>query len=183
MKLNTYEIIFCTDSMHSVIAETASKAKYKIFLEYADCFNCDFGEFVKKVITSCRKIGNFKVNDLYGDEEQFERMKEWRDIPFAYIGMKVEVHGKMGTIVGSNSASNLDICFDAEFWANNCHPGCGTRYFDDAGKVLMDCTKPDASKCIECRFLERCKRLLGRTEKSVGCDFSPTKFLPKEALR
>lgn len=180
--MNTYqiEVAGLTHVPYQTIAETPSKAKYECFKYFTDELNYDlsFKEFVIS-LEYCRKIGGFKPKDLFGDKDMFNRMKESRDIDFAYMGMRIEVCGKMGTIVGSNSSMNLDVCFDNTHWTDNCHPGYMARYFDDKGNVLMDNTKPDENKCVECQGFDRCKVLLGRDKSSIGCDFSPTKFIAK----
>jgi hypothetical protein len=62
-------------------------------------------------------------------EQAFERMKQSRNMPWLLIGMRVEVDGKPGKVVGSNSSSNLDVIFDGQRHKNNCHPGWKTKYF------------------------------------------------------
>lgn len=177
--MNTYELEVngLTTIPYQAIAETPSKAKYQCFKYFTDELSYDLGfkDFLKRV-KYCRKTGGFKPSDLFGDKQMFERMKEWRNIPFAYMGMRIEVCGKTGSIVGSNSGMNLDVCFDGKCCADNCHPGYMTRYFDRKGNVLMDNTRPDPSKCVECLRFERCKALIGIDKSTVGCDFSPSKF-------
>jgi hypothetical protein len=135
--MNTYEIVFNYDKhTKNVVAETASKAKYKLFLELQDCFDCTFKEFLGFI--KCKTLGKFKPEDLFGDEEQFDRMKEMRDIPFAYMGMKIEVCGKMVTIVGSNGGLNLNVVKDGTCYIDNCHPWYKTKYFDSKGNVIRE---------------------------------------------
>jgi hypothetical protein len=79
-------------------------------------------------------------------KETFEqKMKRCRGIDFVKIGMRVEVDGEPGTIVGSNDSANLDVKFSnrLKFPAAkyNCHPFYRTRYFDTAGNVVADYTK------------------------------------------
>ncbi|CQR73325.1 hypothetical protein SOV_51090 [Sporomusa ovata DSM 2662] len=139
--MNTYvmEVNGLTHEPYQAIAETASKAKYECFryftLELS--YDLDFKEFLHS-LEYCRKIGGFKPSDLYGDREMFERMKVMRDIPFAYMGMRIEVCGKMGTIVGSNSGLNLDVVKDGTCYKDNCHPWYRTRYFDRNGYVIAE---------------------------------------------
>ena len=118
-------------------AETPSKAKYQMFLytndmwEYTDGFK----GFLKDV-EYCRKIkfdesSSFKI-------DQFNHMKEMRNIKFAYIGMKVIVNGKEGIIVGSNGSLNLDVMFEGYNGPCNCHPYWKTKYIDSEGNVLKE---------------------------------------------
>ncbi|WP_262495747.1 hypothetical protein [Paenibacillus sp. B2(2019)] len=41
----------------------------------------------------CRKIGGFKVSDLFTNPATFREICERRAIDFAYQGMKIEVDG------------------------------------------------------------------------------------------
>jgi hypothetical protein len=128
---------------HNVIASTPSKAKYDYYLEIQDCWpDLSFRNFVKKV--RYRKVGIFNVSCLFGNYESFERMCQHRNLPFAYQGMRIEVAGKMGTIVGSNRSMNLDVVLDGECIAGNCHPAWETKYFDRNGFVIKDNTKKSA---------------------------------------
>uniref|UniRef100_UPI0006D24842 hypothetical protein n=1 Tax=Clostridium sp. NkU-1 TaxID=1095009 RepID=UPI0006D24842 len=68
-------------------------------------------------------------------------MKEYRNIPFAFMGMKVILksgsRGNIkGTIGGSNDSMNLDICFDGTSHKENCHPHYKLVYLDNSGKVV-----------------------------------------------
>jgi hypothetical protein len=78
-------------------------------------------------------------------EKQFiEDMTRCRGVDWIRLGMKIEVNGNAGTIVGMNSGGNLDV-----FYANqlrfgkgkhNCHPFWKTRYFGKDEKVIKDYT-------------------------------------------
>lgn len=139
--MNTYEIEFSGyDRKYQVIGETAGKAKYDAFRDLLDCWDMTFGEFLNRIV-SCKKLYSFRPSDLFGDLGQFERMKHWRSLDFAYQGMRIEVAGKMGTIVGSNSSLNLGVVFDGKCWADNCHPWWQTKYFNKNGNIVKDYTK------------------------------------------
>lgn len=140
--MNTYEV-WCEDSYgeewckHTYTAETAGKAKYAHWRYMQDgIWEEPFGDVVKHL--RCRKISGFKVQDLFGDQEKFQRVCENRGIEFAYIGMRVEVDGQKGTIVGANDSCNLDICFDGKWWGDNCHPWYMTKYFDQSGNLIKE---------------------------------------------
>lgn len=120
----------------TVVAETAGKAKYKHFQYMREFWDVEFQEFLKYV--TCRKVGPASAKSFFGNKEQFERNCIYRNIPFAYQGMRIEVAGKMGTIVGSNNSCNLDVVFDGRWYAENCHPWWETRYFDESGHVVKD---------------------------------------------
>jgi len=179
--MNTYTIAWQNGhytNATNLQAATPGQAKYAFYLSMSDCCpDATFKDILKRII-SCRKLASFNPSYLFGEQVAFEQMKLHRDIPFAYIGMRVEVRGKMGTLIG-NHGDNLLVCFDGTHWSRNCHPGYQTKYFAQDGTLLMDNTQPDISKCGDCRHLARCSRLLNIAETTVGCDFSPTKFQPK----
>lgn len=133
--MNTYAVTY-GEHTERTIGATAGKAKYQFFLdhEYGDLMT--FGDFLKSV--ECRLVHKFHPRDLFGDIEQFYRVKEYRDIGFAFMGMRVEVDGRPGTIVGANSSANLDVCFDGESWRSNCHPWWRVKYFDNFGNIVRE---------------------------------------------
>ena len=134
--MNTYAITLWDHTEHE-IAATPSKAKYSFFRSHDIGDSMDFGDFVKS--ESCKLVNRFYVKDLFTQNiDSFNRMKESRGIEFAHLGMKVEVNGKPGVIVGSNSGLNLDVCFNGEHWANNCHPWWRVKYFDNKGDLIKE---------------------------------------------
>ncbi len=71
----------------------------------------------------------------------FMRNAEYRGIPLARIGMKVEFTdgSGQGFIVGYNNSANLDVLFaTGKFQGQtlNCHPNHMIRYLDSEGKIL-----------------------------------------------
>ena len=123
----------------TIQAETAGKAKYSFWNYLQDgLWEEPFGEIVTSL--RCRKIGSFKVSDLFGDREMFRSVCEGRGITFAFQGMRIEVDGKMGTIVGANGSCNLDVCFDGDWWSGNCHPWWMTKYYDRKGNLIKEYT-------------------------------------------
>ncbi|CDX01279.1 Hypothetical protein DPCES_1392 [Desulfitobacterium hafniense] len=134
--MNTYALTF-RDHTENEVAATAGKAKYSFFLGHEIGDSMEFGDFVKSV--ECKLVHKFHVRDLFTENiKDFERMKSLRGIEFAHLGMKVEVNGKKGVIVGSNRSLNLDVCFEGEHWKSNCHPWYKVRYFDNHGKLIKE---------------------------------------------
>jgi hypothetical protein len=134
--MNTYEITF--DGYTSqVAAETPGKAKYQYYRQYELGDYMEFVDFLKG-IESCRLLHRFHPRDLFGRTDQFEYMKQMRGIEFTHIGMRVEVDGRPGTIVGANSSMNLDVCFDGEWWPSNCHPWWMIKYFDNERNLIRE---------------------------------------------
>ncbi|OPY63646.1 MAG: hypothetical protein A4E56_00369 [Pelotomaculum sp. PtaU1.Bin065] len=112
--MNTYLIEFIDGHKRQVIGETAGKAKYDLFRDLQDCFNCDFRDFIG-FIESCKKLRGFSIKDLFGGRDQFESIKQARGIDFAYQGMRISVCGQMGIIVGGNNSMNLDVVFNGQY--------------------------------------------------------------------
>jgi hypothetical protein len=125
----------------SAYGETSGKAKYNLFLELGDLFD-SFAEFLR-FVSSVKIIHKFSPSDLFGDIQSFELMKEYRNIPFAFMGMKVILKSNnrgnlKGTIVGSNDSMNLNVCFDGTYCKENCHPHHELIYLDNSGKVIAE---------------------------------------------
>jgi hypothetical protein len=94
-------------------------------------------------------LHKFKVSDLFTQDIQgAQRTFSYRGIEFAHIGMRIQVNGKMGTICGTNSSCNLDVCFDGNNFVTNCHPNYKTKYYDKAGSLILDTSVcEEGSKC------------------------------------
>lgn len=71
------------------------------------------------------------------DLEGFENMKKRRNIPFAFMGMNVEVDGHKGVLVG-NKGLNLLVVFNGNDFGSNCHPWWRTKYFDNNGDLIKE---------------------------------------------
>lgn len=132
--MNTYAITRYGRTT-SAFGKTAGQAKYNEYLHSESGYT--FGDWLK-TIESCRLAHKFRPSDLFGDIECFNHMKQQRDIDFAYMGMRVEVDGKPGVIVGSNMSLNLDVCSDGECWKSNCHPWWRVKYFDSNGNLVKE---------------------------------------------
>jgi len=91
--MNTYVITLSGyDRTATAYGDTPGKAKYNFFLEAGDLFE-SFAKFLQ-FVKSIKLIHKFRPCDLFGDDEWFERMKKYRDIPFAFMGMKVILKSK-----------------------------------------------------------------------------------------
>jgi hypothetical protein len=130
------DLKFKPEHVSNYIAETAGKAKYQFYQYLSDIYDWSFGDFLKWCY--CKKVGIADISHLFGDHAMFESMKQSRGIPYAYQGMRVEVCGKPGVIVGSNSSLNLDVIFDGQWHAHNCHPHYETVYFDRESNIVGD---------------------------------------------
>ncbi|WP_432701999.1 hypothetical protein [Lysinibacillus sphaericus] len=135
-----YQLSVDGEIEHVEIAATPGKAKYQYYRYLQDgIWEAPFGEIVKHM--KCKKIGQASIKHLFENKEQFERICKGRGISFAYQGMKIEVAGQLGTIVGANDSCNLQVVMDGEWTAGNCHPWWETRYFDKDGNVITDYRK------------------------------------------
>jgi len=76
-----------------------------------------------------------KVNGKIYTSDEFLRNAEYRNIPFAYCGMKVSVNGRFGVIIGHNSSANLDILFD-DGTNGSCHPNWKMTYYKASGEII-----------------------------------------------
>lgn len=136
--MNTYAITLW-DNTYTEIAATPGKAKYQFFRGHEIGDMMEFGDFVKQV--KCKLLNKFHVKDLFTQNiSDFERMKKHRGIEFAYLGMKVEMSGKKGVIVGYYGM-NLLICLDGNWWGDNCHPWWRMKYFDNEGNLIKEFTE------------------------------------------
>lgn len=139
--MNTYQVYWDhldPDQLSKTFqAATPGKAKYKAYKYYScDGEFFDFGDFLKDLV--CRCIGKSKQSDFFSCEDQFERVKKNRSIPFAFQGMRVEVDGKPGFITGGNMSGNIDVLFDGWEHVSNCHPHWDIKYFDRKKNVVAE---------------------------------------------
>ena len=127
--MNTYAITFL-DHTENVVVETPGKAKYSYFKDHElSDLDFTFGYFVTRA--KCTLLHRFHTSDLFTlDINGFNRMKEMRGIDFIRLGMRIEVNGKPGIIIGYNDSLNLDVCFDGSLNKCNCHPHWRMKYFD-----------------------------------------------------
>jgi hypothetical protein len=112
---------------------TAGKAKYKFWVDVAEAW--------PDVKYTDITVFRYKTS---GDEmffRDFARTAINRDVPFARVGMSVEVGGFKGEIAGKNSSANFDILFlegPHKGLILNCHPNWRIKYFDVNGKLIKE---------------------------------------------
>jgi len=46
--------------------------------------------------------------------------------------------GKVGIVKGGNSSGNIDVLFEGEKKAENCHPTWAMKYFDENDNVIAE---------------------------------------------
>jgi hypothetical protein len=126
MQIRAYECsIKDTNRSTIVFASSPSKAKVSFWYDIRDYWD------VKYTDLRCRCVGNPIT------PSSFERTAIKRDVPFAKIGMKVELDGKTGYIVGNNNDANFDVEFENGS-VFNCHPNWKMKYFDDSGQLIKE---------------------------------------------
>jgi len=112
---------------------TAGKAKYEFWMSMSDCYP----DIKYTDIRVCR--GSDHPSKRVFDE--FLRTATYRCIPFARIGMLVEVGGFKGEIAGKNTSANLDVLFlEGPYKGQilNCHPNHCIKYFDADGRMIQE---------------------------------------------
>lgn len=117
---------------HQVTATTAGKAKYQVYLDVAELFD-NFESFIQNV-ESVRKVGKTAHLDARA-AKNFYRVCEARGVPFARIGMDVNVAGRNGTIVEANESANFNVLFE-DGTIGNCHPCWNITYFSTTGEPI-----------------------------------------------
>jgi hypothetical protein len=137
-ELRRYKVRPIGDPDHpwsSQVATSPSGAKYKYWqsMDFYDSFSECFMMFEVRL----------EGGPLWPTSEAFRENAQYRGIPFAYCGMRVEVAGKPGIIVGHNSSANLDVLFDGWDRPSNCHPWWRVKYFDRAGELIVEYTDAD----------------------------------------
>lgn len=113
-----------------VIALSLGKAKAEYLRDIQDVW-----PDVKYTDITGRVSSGFSMATL----ADFQRIADYRDVPFAKIGMRVKVGEWPGIIVGKNESANFNILFlDGKFKAQtlNCHPNNCITYFDSKGEVI-----------------------------------------------
>jgi hypothetical protein len=116
-ELKSYGVYIEGSEHHSTINALSPGHAKSIFLYDLDLDGVAYTDL------RCLSLGDVFTSD------DFKRVAKYRDIPFAYCGMRVEVDGKPGVIIGHNSSANLDVLFEDKT-ISNCHPNWKVKYFD-----------------------------------------------------
>lgn len=141
-EVRTYDIWDDKEYPKKIIAATAGKAKYEYWQLMSDCWDIPFGKLLP--LLRVRKLGPASPSAHFMDRENFDRMKVNRGIEFTYMGMRVEVNGKAGTITGYHGF-NLMVLMDGDTRPGNCHPWWETKFFDKQGNVIRDYTEKEVA--------------------------------------
>lgn len=129
MNIRAYECrVKGFDWSGTIHAESAAKAKYRYWRDVSEPW-----PDVKFTHIRCRLLGA-PITD-----ESFAKTAQYRGVPFAKIGMRVQVEGRSGVIVGKNSSANFEVLFDDgphKGLTLNCHPNWRMKYFDQDGNEI-----------------------------------------------
>ncbi|MED1406942.1 hypothetical protein P4U07_30115 [Bacillus mycoides] len=100
--------------------------------------NMLFADFKRMAI--CEYLGLDNLEQFYSKEKDFLRMCKYRKIEFAYMGMRVEIAGKMATIVG-NHKTDLLVLYDGLTRESKADARWEIAYFDEMGAIVRDYRK------------------------------------------
>lgn len=131
-----YKIVFANHP-YTVVAKSASSAKYKFWKLFLEEFN----ETFPINVDSIKKIGQMKVSSFFTDDlESFKYMKTYRSLgDWCQLGTRVLVSGKEGFVIGAYDC-NLNVLFgypeNPVAW--NVHPHSCMKYFDSNGMVVKE---------------------------------------------
>jgi len=124
----------------TIIARSAGAARYEWLRQLKECCYTvqDGDEYVDVSFQHIRvrKAGGLTMAQLAA----FADVAKRRGVPFARIGMKVEVGGRAGVIAGYNGSANFRVFFD-DGGEGYCHPTWETVYFARDGAVIKDFRK------------------------------------------
>lgn len=116
---------------------------YKEFkLHKTDMSYSDF-----KKIAICEYVGLDNLEQFYSKEKYFLRMCKFRKIEFAYMGMRVEIAGKMATIVG-NHKTDLLVVYDGMPHESKADPRWEIIYFGKNGEIVRDWRKAKEGRAV-----------------------------------
>ncbi|MGQ7108377.1 hypothetical protein ACUN13_29560 [Bacillus cereus group sp. Bce041] len=107
--------------------------------------NMPYSDF--KRIVNCEYIGLDNLEQFYSKEKDFLRMCKFRKIEFAYMGMRVEIAGKMATIVG-NHKTDLLVVYDGMSHESKADPRWEIIYFGENGEVVRDWRKAKEGRAV-----------------------------------
>ncbi|HHX9918357.1 TPA: hypothetical protein ACVTHL_005440 [Bacillus cereus] len=125
---------------HIITKESEEKAKYHYYKQFKKQHFIDmpFEQFERFI--SCKYLGVVDIKTLFGQENPFRKMCNYRRIPFAKRGMRVEVQGRMGTIVG-NCKNDLYVILDGNPDKFRFNPYWEIAYFNENGGIIKDYRK------------------------------------------
>ena len=70
-------------------------------------------------------------------QKHIARVCKYRDIPYVTKGMRCNVNGRDGVIVGGNASANFNVKFENGS-IHNCHPYWRFQIFTPSGEIYYD---------------------------------------------
>ncbi|AMR88404.1 MULTISPECIES: hypothetical protein [Bacillus] len=125
---------------HIIVKENEKMAKYHFYkqIKQQGFINTPFEQF--EPFITCEYKGVVDIATLFGKEEPFRKMCNFRRISFAKRGMRVEVQGRTGTIVG-NCKNDLFVVLDDNPHKFRFNPHWEIVYFNNDGEIIKDYRK------------------------------------------
>ena len=131
MNLQAYEVsVIGTEWTRTVHALSRGKAKYEYWLDVREPW-----PDIKFTQIRCRTLGSPRNTDA------FSNTAAKRGVPFARIGMRVQVGPDFGLLVDRNDSMNFQVLFTSgkyEGQVVNCHPNWMMKYFADDGTLIKE---------------------------------------------
>lgn len=122
-----------------IAAHSEAQAVSMFYKEFkSNKTNIPYTDFKRRV--NCECLGLDNLEQFYSKEKDFLRMCRFRKIDFAYMGMRVEIAGKMATIVG-NHKTDLLVVYDGMSHESKADPRWEIVYFGQNGEIVRDCRK------------------------------------------
>lgn len=72
----------------------------------------------------------------YNTQKKINEVCSYRNLPAIKKGMRCEVDGRKGVIVGGNSSANFNVKFDDNGTIRNCHPEWKMSIFNNDGSIV-----------------------------------------------
>lgn len=74
----------------------------------------------------------------HNTQKWIDRVCLQRGLPPIKKGMRCEVEGRQGKVIGGNCSANLNIRFDGERFTRNCHPYWKMKIYNADGVAVWD---------------------------------------------
>jgi hypothetical protein len=128
------------DYSETIVAKSASAARYKFWQWNLSETYWNYSDVFRRL--KSRTLGPATPSSFFPETDAkmavWESVVKWRGLKYAFLGQRIDVDGKMGTIVGGNDSLNLNVVMDGESRTSNVHPSWETTYFSRDGSVVKN---------------------------------------------
>ena len=69
-------------------------------------------------------------------QKKIDSVVEYRQLPAIKKGMRCEVDGRSGKVIGGNGSANFNVLFDGDKKHLNCHPEWKMKIFNADGSII-----------------------------------------------